>query len=377
MRLAVISFTKAGSIVCGRLVKRFRELGETCSGYAVKRFANETGEPGICPVEEPVGVWSGRMIGEMDGIIYIGAAGIAVRAIAPYIKDKMTDPAVLVIDEQGKFVISLLSGHVGGANELTLRAAEILGAQPVITTASDVQGRIGIDVWAKKHGMALSDRGLAKEAAAALVNGEPVGFYSDYQLDKPVPEGYARGQMCRMNIWVTCRKYPEADNAISMFLPENAKILRLIPGLLTVGIGCRKGVDAEQVEAAVRQAFQRHNLELRGAVRLTSIDLKREEPGILQAAKQMGLPFITFSAGELEQAEGTFSESEFVRKITGTGNVCERAALLGAGAGARLLARREVYGGVTVAIAESACTAEKMDKGIIPDIVEAANETDR
>lgn len=359
MKLAVISFTRAGSTVCSRLVKGFRQLGETCSGYAVRRFADEMREPGICPVEEPVGVWSGRMFGQMDGIIYIGAAGIAVRAIAPHMKDKMTDPAVLVVDEQGKFVISLLSGHVGGANELALQAAELLGAQPVITTASDVQGRTAVDVWAKKRGMMLSDRVLAKEAAAALVDGEPVGFYSDYRLNETVPEGYAREQMCRINVWVTCREYPEADNAISTFLPDNAKILRLIPRILTVGIGCRKGVSAQQVESGIREAFRRHNLDLRGAAGLASIDIKQAEPGILRTAEALEIPFRTFSAGELEQADGMFTESGFVKKITGTGNVCERAAVLGAGFGARLLVRKEIYDGVTVAVAEAVYETDK------------------
>lgn len=353
MRLAVISFTRAGSAVCARLVKRFQEQGETCSGYAVKRFADEAGDAGICPVEEPVGIWSGRMFGSMDGIIYIGAAGIAVRAIAPHIKDKKTDPAVLVVDEQGRYVIPVLSGHVGGANELALCAAEILGAQPVITTASDVQGKTAIDMWAKKHQLTIADWTLAKEAAAALVDGEPVGFYSDYRLEDGIPEGYARGQMCRMNVWVTCREYPKADDTISMFLPEHARILRLIPGLLTVGIGCRKGIGAEQVESAVRETFARHNLDIRGAIKLASIDLKQEEPGILQMAEHLGLAYETFSAAELERAEGNFSESEFVRRVTGTGNVCERAALLGAGAGAVLLVSKEICDGVTVAVAES------------------------
>ncbi len=354
MRLAVISFTKAGGYVCGKLVKRFRELGMDCDGYIHKKFIDEFREqPGICAVEEPVGEWTGRLFEHVDGLLYIGAAGIAVRAVAPYLRDKMTDPAVVVIDEQGRFAVSLLSGHVGGANRLAGLAADILGAVPVITTASDVQGRTAVDVWAAKRGLKLSDRQLAKRVAAALVNGEPVGFYSDYRMAEPVPEDYARGQMCRMNVWITCRLFPEPDSTIAMFLPEDAGILRLIPPSLTVGIGCRKNADAKQVEDAVRQAFSRHGLDLRAAARIASISIKSGEAGILKTAESMQVPFVTFSAEELEQAEGDFAESAFVRNVTGTGNVCERAALLGAGPGSRLLVRREVYGGVTVAVAET------------------------
>lgn len=117
-----------------------------------------------------------------DGLIFIGAAGIAVRLIAPYLKDKLTDPAVIVVDEAGQFAISLLSGHVGGANRLTEWIAEILDAVPVVTTASDVQGRTAIDVWAVDHGLVLTDRKLAKEIAAALLDGETVGYFSDYRF---------------------------------------------------------------------------------------------------------------------------------------------------------------------------------------------------
>ena len=309
-------------------------------------------QPGICAVEETAGEWTGRLFGAVDGLIYIGAAGIAVRAIAPHVKDKMTDPAVVVIDEQGKYSISLLSGHVGGANRLAGLAAEILDAVPVITTASDVQGRTAADAWASERGLMLSDRELAKDIAAALVNGEAVGFYSDYRLAEKAPEGYARRQMCRMNVWVTCREYPEPDSTIAMFLPEKAQILRLIPAALVIGIGCRKDTGAEQVEKAVKQAFARHGLDLRAAAKLASIDIKNEETGLQETARFLGVPFVTFSAAELDGVQGELAESSFVRRITGTGNVCERAALLGAGPGAGLLIHKEIYDGVTVAVAE-------------------------
>lgn len=363
MRISIISFTKGGSVVCGKLVKRFRELGENCGGYVQKRFLNELQElPGICAVEEPVGVWSGRMFADADALIYIGAAGIAVRAIAPYLKDKMTDPAVLVIDEQGQFVISLLSGHVGGANRLAARAAEMLGAVPVITTASDVRGLSAVDVWAKDCGLILSDRVLAKRAAAELVNGGAVGFYSDYPMEEPVPEGYMRGQMCPVQVWVTVRRAPDADRMLSMFLPEDAQILRLIPKILVVGIGCRRKITEKQVEQAVCKVMQEHNLDERAAGMIASIDLKRNEEGLCAYAKRQKLPFCTWSAEELETVRGDLSESEFVRTITGTGNVCERAALLAAGPGARLLVRKHAYDGVTVAVAERDYRVARQDK---------------
>lgn len=362
MRLAVISFTRSGARICGKLVKQFREQGISCEGYIHKNFTDEfQGFPDIFAIEESVGQWTGRMFGHVDGLIYIGAAGIAVRAIAPYLKDKMTDPAVVVVDEQGSYAVSLLSGHVGGANHLARMAADILGAVPVITTASDVQGRTAVDVWAAERRLKLSDRVLAKQTASALVNGEPVGFYSDYHLAEPEPEDYARGKQCRMNVWVTCRRFPEPDSAIARFLPEDAGILRLIPEALTVGIGCRKNTDADQVFDAVKKTFARHGLDLRAVARLASIVIKKNEGGLLQTAASMQVPFVTYTAEELEQVQGEIAESDFVRKVTGTGNVCERAALLGAGPGSRLLVHKEICGNVTIAVAEACMEIERTE----------------
>ncbi|MDD3251029.1 MAG: cobalt-precorrin 5A hydrolase [Lachnospiraceae bacterium] len=366
LRLAVISFTKAGCGICRKLVKGFTEQGEDCRGYVQKKFLNEVQEePGICAVEQSVGEWTAERFAALDGLIYIGAAGIAVRAIAPCLKDKLTDPAVVVLDEQGNYAVSLLSGHVGGANLLARRAAQITGAVPVITTASDVQGKTAPDVWAKERGLVLSDRRLAAEVAAALVNGEVVGFYSDYPLTELVPADYARGQLCAHNVWLTVRVCPEPDSTMSMFLPEQAAILRMIPKTLTVGIGCRRGTERAVLECAVREAFVKHNLDLRGIEQAASIDLKREEAGLLALVQDWQLPFLTYSAEELSEEAGSQAESEFVRSVTGVGNVCERAALLGAGPGGKLLAGKEIYQGVTVAVAEKPWKigAKKDDRG--------------
>lgn len=352
MKLAVISFTKAGSDICRRLTEEFLRRGEECRGYAPEKYIKEeAGQSILFPVTEAVGSWTEKQFSEADGLIYIGAAGIAVRSIAPYLKDKMTDPAVVVVDDQARYAISLLSGHVGGANDLTERTARILGAVPVVTTASDIRGLTAIDVWASSRGLLISDRILAKETAAALVNGEEVGFFSDYPLADGVPEGYASEKICRRNVWITCRSaenIPEQDGA----LPENCSFLRLIPRVLSVGIGCRKGVSEDKIEEAVFQAFNRASLDIRAAGVLASIDLKKKEEGILKFAESQSLPYVTFSAEELEKAGGSFTESEFVRKTAGTGNVCERSAVLAAGGRGRLWMRKQCLNGVTVAIAE-------------------------
>lgn len=352
MKLAVISFTRRGAALCARLVKRFREMGDICDGYVRSRFMDGFQEaPGLCPVKESAGSWTGKRFGQVDGLIYIGAAGIAVRAVAPWLKDKMTDPAVVVVDEGGRFAISLLSGHVGGANALARTVAEILGAEPVITTATDVNGKTAIDVWAAERRLFIADRELAKAVAVSLLEEKPVGFYSDFPLRDELPDGYARGQICEQNVWITAKRRPDRDSMIFCFLTEGAEVLRLVPGVLAVGIGCRKNAPYEQIRTQVEQVLEQSNLDPAAVVQIASIDIKREEAGIRQLADEWKVPFLTFPAERLEQVPGVESESEFVRSVTGTGNVCESTALLAAGPGGRLLVGKQAGNGVTVAVA--------------------------
>lgn len=345
MRLAVISFTRAGGLLGGRIVSGLREKGWDCKGYVMDRFFDDLRHmQGTCAVKEPVAEWTRRLFDQVDGLIYIGAAGIAVRAIAPCLKDKLTDPAVVAADEKGEFVIPLLSGHIGGANELARVIAAMIGAVPVVTTASDVRQKTAIDVWAAKRNLRLSDRTAAKEVAASVLDGEPVGFFSDYPLAEPVPEGFFWGKLCRRNVWITSRLRPgETD----------AQILRLIPRTLTVGIGCRRGVGGTRIMELVTEVMRQGNLVPEAVARVASIDIKSGEAGILAVAKAFEVPFITFSARELREVPGDFTPSAFVRQVTGVDNVCERAALAGAGARGRLLIPKQASEGITVAVAET------------------------
>lgn len=355
MRLAVISFTRTGGRLGIRLAQKLRESGAECEACLQPRFFKEITEKPertwITPLEESLGEWTERQFGQADGLIYIGAAGIAVRAIAPFLQDKLTDPAVVVVDELGRYAISLLSGHVGGANELTGMVAEICGAEPVITTATDVNKKTAIDVWAVRHGLKITDREMAKKISAALLEEKTVGFFSDFFTDEPVPEGYIAGKICDENVWVTVREKPLSGDALWKAYSEAGRVLRLVPQALVVGIGCRKGMAAEKIREVSEQVLSEANLEKCAVEKLASIDLKKEEEGICLLAKEWKVPFLTFSAAELEQIRDNVEESGFVRKVTGTGNVCERAALLAAGDGAKLVVRKHAQNGITVAVA--------------------------
>jgi cobalt-precorrin 5A hydrolase len=377
MKLAVISFTKEGSLLCRKLVSGLHEQGNDCCGYAKQDYLNlricETpmdSPESMLPLAETVGAWTGRMFDQMDGLIYIGACGIAVRAIAPHLKDKFTDPAVVVVDELHHHAISLLSGHVGGANELTRKVAEILGAEPVITTATDVHGKLAIDVWAKEHDLTVTNRQTAKEIAMRILEGKKVGFTIDPKVEKwyrnrcgaeknIVPENCCNS-LCKTNVVVSCRanfdsesvkKLPWSTTERNCESPETTETLVLSPKLLTVGIGCRKGTDAEQIERTVRQVFEKYNLSFDAIHKLVSIDLKKDEEGIIEFASAQNLPFETYSAEQLQSVPGDFTDSEFVKKTTGVGNICERAAVLAAGDESELLVKKQAEQGVTVAVA--------------------------
>lgn len=348
MRLAAISFTRAGGRLCRRLVGALAAQGETCEGYVVKTYLEDGGcEPVLRPLEESAAAWTSRQFSGVDGLIYIGAAGIAVRSIAPCLRDKLTDPAVVVIDEAGQFVVSLLSGHLGGANDLARRIAVLLGAQPVITTASDVNGRTAIDVWAAAHGLSIGSRERAKEVAAAVLDGEAVAFFCDEPVEVEAPEGCVRDGDCERRVRVTVRKNcGKGEETVS------GMELHLIPPILYLGIGCKKGTAREVIEGEVLRVLEAYGLYRQAVAGIGSIDLKAEEAGLKELASCWHIPFMTFSPSELEQAPGDFSESEFVRTVTGTGNVCERAAVLAAGAGAELIVPRQAGNGVTVAVAK-------------------------
>ena len=340
MKLAVISFTMRGENVCEKLMGAMNVAGVECQGYTGRKTGNTN--LALQTVSGSLSEWTGQQFAACDGLIFIGAAGIAVRLIAPYLKDKLTDPAVIVVDEAGQFAISLLSGHVGGANRLTEWTAEILNAVPVVTTASDVRGRTAIDVWAVEHGLALTDRILAKEIAAAILEGETIGYFSDYPIPQPEETGYEADVVHRLNVWVTCRM----QEAPGIFL-------RLVPKKLVLGIGCRRGTPGNAIKAAVNSVMAEHHLDICGVSEIASIDLKKEEPGLCTYCEKYDIPFQTFSKEELAAVQGDFSESGFVRQVTGVGNVCERSALCCAGTGGRLIVKKQVHNGVTVAVAEN------------------------
>jgi cobalt-precorrin 5A hydrolase len=319
MRVSCISFTAKGSALNKQISKMLIDSGEACQAYAMARYAEENG---LKPLEEPLREWCGRMFPENDALIFIGACGIAVRGIAPYVKDKRTDPAVIVIDERANYVISLLSGHIGGANELTDRIARLTGAVPVVTTATDVNSTFAVDVFARKNDLHIDSMPYAKRVSAQILDGMPIGFFSAYPVEGRVPSA--------LKSWSQGDPVPDTGVVVTTrtdmkYFPHT---LCLYPKIVHVGVGCRKNTAFERIEKKILEALQLHHISVYAVASLASIDLKKDEQGILKFADKYNLEFHTYSSEELLAVEGEFTESLFVQSITGVSNVCERAAIL-------------------------------------------------
>ena len=328
--IGIIAFTKAGCALAKKLADGLGLGSGSVCGPA--RFADELGIDAYGSLD----AWTQAHFTTDDALIFVGASGIAVRAIAPHVRDKFSDPAVVSVDEAGRFVVPLLSGHVGGANELAREVAAITGGQAAVSTATDVNGLFAVDEWAARHGFAILERSIAKEISAALLDGRTVGFKSDFELDEK-PSGVTEGA---------------ADIGFVVSLDDSAmpfpRTLHLVPRVATVGVGCRKGTDPSALEQAVADALAEANVSAKAVTAIASIDVKKNELAILELASKMGWSPVFYTADELAAVPGEFSSSDFVKRTVGVDNVCERAACA---SGGELVLGKQAGGGITVAIA--------------------------
>ena len=349
MKIALICFSLTGQETGEKLCCGLEKAGMTAVLDKKSKYLPDS-------VKVSTSAWAGEKFPDSDALIFIGATGIAVRSIAPYVASKKSDPAVLVIDECGKFVISLLSGHLGGANELALKTAEILHAVPVVTTATDLHHRFAVDIFAKKNHCSIFNMKAAKEVSAALLAGKKVGFYSEFPVEENLPDGL-----------VLCDEYgkpaenvkddlkaAEIECGVAVTVRTScqpfASTTQVVPKCLTLGMGCRKGKDAQGIAEAAQKVLDRSEFYKEAFEQIASIDLKKDEKGILSLSEDWHIPFITYTENQLKQVPGEFTPSPFVKKITGVDNVCERSAVFASGNGS-LLQKKTGENGVTTAVA--------------------------
>ncbi|MCL5256276.1 MAG: cobalt-precorrin 5A hydrolase [Chloroflexi bacterium] len=349
-RIAIITVTRNGALLGARLQSalvasdllvqaKFNQLAGTAQVYDSLKGAVETA------------------FREYDGLVMFLALGATIRLIAPHLSDKRSDPAVVVVDEQGRFAISVLSGHIGGGNALAARVANLLGAQPVITTASDSAQTISVDLLGRQFGWRIEDPSNVTRVSAAIVNGEQVavlqeageeGWWTKY---RPLPPNVlllsSLDEVRRFPGWallVTDRLFEARDSV----LLERSVVYR--PRSLAVGIGCNRGTPASEIEQAVEETLGGAGLS-KGSIRVVAtVELKKDEAGILEYCEKFGHQLQFFSKHELDGIANLPNRSDEVRQHIGISGVCEPAAIL-AGRAGKLVAPKRKSRNVTVAVA--------------------------
>lgn len=348
MRLAIFAATRAGASLALRVAAAF-PADVYCK-------AGRCPESGAFQTYDKLGPLVAALFARCDALVFVMATGIAVRVIAPHIVHKGSDPAVVVLDERGQHAISLLSGHLGGANALTLRIAAAVGADPVVTTATDVNGRVAADVLAAELGLSIASFERLKYVNGEIAAGAEVGYW----IDSALPDASRYRQALAMHgaeaeiVSLPCA-FDRAGALVTDALPEavaDARVLVLRPRRLAAGIGCRRGASEVEILAALEAACARVGKRVSDIARIGSTVVKRDEAGLLAAAEAIGAPLTFYENDALEGAVEQYGieTSDFVKKQIGVGNVCEAAAMLMSQSKQRALGKTK-FPKVTVALA--------------------------
>lgn len=352
--IAVVAITKHGANIARRLGQ---SLPNACV-YVKAPYHLGVDEPyPIQSFEGSVRTVLPKLFEAYKGLILIFSLGAVVRLIAPYLVDKKRDPAVVVVDEQGMHAISVLSGHIGGANELTLKVADLLNAHPVITTASDLQETIAVDLLGKAYGWSWESSEHLTAVSASVVNGEPIAIVQE----SGEKEWWTAGRSLPANITVydsipqAVRSKPAAVLLVTHRLLKEEergllnKNVLYRPKVIVLGIGCNKGTSSEEIEAVITETLAELNFSIASVKSLCTIELKKDEAGLRETAKKHGWEFVWYTADQLNSVE-LQKPSDTVKKHTGAYGVSEPAAKLHSGA-TTLAVLKKKSGNVTISVA--------------------------
>lgn len=365
--IAIVAITRKG-VALGR---RLRLLLPHSHLYLPEKFAAKPKSD-----ENPFSSPSKEVVREVFSryryLVLVMAVGIAVRLVASELRDKRKDPGVVVVDDSGSFSVSLLSGHIGGANQLAGKIASLIGARPVITTASEVSQTIAVDLLGREFGWELEDNRSVSAVSAALVNREPVGIYQDagernwWSKTKPLPDN--------IRIFTTIEALTQSnsqaglivtdrilDNEHQALLPRHTVIYR--PRSLVIGIGCNRGTQCAEIEAAISRVFSEHGLSIKSIKNIATITLKKNETGLLEFARKYRLPVEYFDKEALCKVNFPSSPSATALRHVGTPAVCESAALLSSGSNSLIVPKVSCNRAVTVAVARFTFDGEKEKRG--------------
>ncbi|MBR3622584.1 MAG: cobalamin biosynthesis protein [Selenomonadaceae bacterium] len=346
MRCAVIALSENGARLAGKIKSFF-----DCDVYVKSNYKDYA--PSDAIFYDKLSLLTAKIFKSYDAIVYICATGIAVRMIAAHIKNKLEDPAVVVVDEKGKYAISLLSGHIGGANLLTKRLAEILNAEAVITTATDIHEIVAPDLVAAVLALTPHPKSEILRLNTALLKGEKIFYFIDKNM---AHSDFYLESLRNFDIaaeFVTDLKETEKKHRV--FITDKPKnrnnTLYLSPQKLVAGIGCRRGVDKETILKALSNATEKIGRDLTFIDEIASVEAKKDEAGILEAAAALNRKVDFFPNAILQEKIEKYNlkESTFVKKHIGVGNAAEAAALSAVKKG-KFALEKTVYEKVTVAL---------------------------
>jgi cobalt-precorrin 5A hydrolase len=354
--IAVAAITKRGVDTALKVKKALQNAGLTCKVYAPKKYSQN----GVIILESKFADFIRENYSQIDAFIGVMATGIIIRAVAPYLESKLTDPAVIGLDATGKFVISLLSGHYGGANELTRIIADGIGGTAVITTASDATGKMSVDELARLLHLSIQNPESLVGVNSAIVNGDRLVVVLVGNIDLPLEQ-------------MSCFEIKKAENGVqALEIINNYDAGIIITGepvtiasfvkpftilkakRVVVGLGARKESSIDSIIQAVCTALKTTHTSISNVTCFATVDIKKDSPQMLKAVEQLGKPldFLSVNALRTVNNNDLSPDSKMVQEKIGVGGVCERAALLSAGKNSKLILKKTKLNGVTVAIAE-------------------------
>lgn len=327
-RWAFLSVSREGARLTGRCAKAM--AGEVqISVYTLKKYAEGAAQP--YPGDGKLGSFWAQAMMDFDVLVCVMAAGIVVRGIAPYIQHKSKDPAVLVLDAGGRYVISLLSGHLGGANAAARTLSARIGAEPVITTGTDVAGLLAVDTLAQKLNCTFTDFEAAKNVTALILDQKPVEIVNEAGVDLSavsLPDTVA----------VTARMTASSQGQIVISESDRLTLqsghqVQLIPRDVVLGIGCKKNMPAERITAKVKGLLKAYHLHPKALAVFATIGLKAHEQGLIKSAEAFGAAVKIVEDDAIKSVQDRFEGSDFVEKITGLRGVSEPAGYVASGQG--------------------------------------------
>ncbi len=333
MKIACISFTDKGRL----LGEKLKSLAN--NKYKTNHYSNKDVDGGIKKILKSI--WD-----NYDGIIFICATGIAARMSQPFIKHKTIDPAIIVIDDLGKFSISLLSGHLGGGNQLANDMASLIGAIPVITTATDSRNIESIDMFAKSNNYYIEDIKSITSIVSMMVKDKNIGLYTEDS--KTINYNKLTIVKDLENIELKIKGLIIVSSQ-ERFKNINIPYTILRPKNINIGIGCRKHTYGREIIKAIKDQLNKLNLSIKSIKSIGTIEIKKHEKGIIEASNYFNCPLKIFTIEEIKNVENQFSKSQFVKDITGVYSVSGPSAFL---QGGNIVSEKSKHNGITISISK-------------------------